>query len=90
MRKRDAKLQEKNEEIKDDQPEMNPAKNLEGPNIAFVVPLKPLITMAQLATLYATQPPVTFKLEYLQIKSGQVHGRRILSQYVIFFYKIED
>ena len=46
--------------------------------------------MPQLATLYATQPPVTFKLEYLQIKSGQVHGRRILSQYVIFFYKIED
>ena len=46
--------------------------------------------MAQLATLYATQPPFTFKLEYLQIKSGQVHGRRMLGQYVIFFYKIED
>ena len=38
LRKRDAKFLEKNEEIKEDQPEMNPAKNLEGPNIAFVVP----------------------------------------------------
>jgi hypothetical protein len=38
LRKRDAKFQEKNEEIKDDQPEMNPAKNVEGPNIAFIVP----------------------------------------------------
>ena len=46
--------------------------------------------MAQLETLNATHPPVTSKLKYLQIKSGQMHGRRMLGQYVIFFYKIED
>ena len=46
--------------------------------------------MKQIAMLYAIESPSSFKLEYLKIKDGEVYGRRLLSPYVLFFYKIED